>query len=392
MSARTPLTGGLMALLAVCTASMSAALHYVTPILPELGRTFALGPTEVGLIATSCFAGFCLGNLFLVPLGDVRDKKRLIVGKLAVLIAMQALIGVAWSYPVLLAASFVTGICSSVSQDIVPMLSELATPSERGKAVGTVLSGLFFGILFGRIGGGWIADTAGWRWIYAMSAVLLGAALVALWLRLPEAPTRAAMPYGALLRSLAVLYAERADVRRASLTQFCIGIGYGGFWATLAPMLAAVHGLGPAAAGMMAIPGAAGIFVARPAGRLMDRHGVRPVVLTGAALVLAAYLVFGGAVFGLAALVVGAILLDCGLRAALVANQAMVTGADPNARSRANSLLATHVWGGNAVGALAASSAFAAAGWWGVCAVGAIGAAGALALQAAAPKTPPTAA
>lgn len=384
MTRAAPLTGGLMALLAASTAAMSAALHYMTPILPELGREFGLGPTEVGLIPTLCFAGFFAGNLLLVPLGDVMEKKRLILAKLAVLAAMQAVIGLAWSYPVLLAASFITGICSSVTQDIVPLLSGLAAPAERGKAVGTVLSGLFFGILFGRVGGGLVAEQFGWRWIYALSVVLVAAALAALWVRLPDAPARAAMRYGALMGSLVALYRDRADVRRASLTQFCIGIGYGGFWATLAPMLAAVHGLGPAAAGVMAVPGAAGIFVARPAGRLMDRHGVRPVALTGAALVLVAYLVLGGAVLTLAALVLGAILLDCGLRAAMVANQALVTGADPAARSRANSVLATHVWGGNAAGAFAASAAFAAFGWWGVCAVGAVGAAAALALQAAA--------
>jgi predicted MFS family arabinose efflux permease len=381
MSERAPLSGGLMALLAACIAVIAAALHYQTPILPELGRTFGLGAAEVGLIAAASFGGFFLGNLLLLPLGDVMDKQRLTLFKLAGLLAMQLLLGLAWSFPVLIAASFLTGVCSSVSQDIVALVSDLAAPGERGKAVGTVLSGLFMGILFGRIGGGWIADTAGWRWIYALSAALLAAALVALWIRLPRSPPRTAMPYGALMRSLASLYLGRADVRRASLTQFCLGIGYGGFWATLAPMLAARHGLGPAAAGMMALPGSAGLFIARPAGRLMDRHGAQPVVLTGAALVLAAYATFGAAVFTLAALVAGAILLDCGLRAALVANQAMVTGADANSRSRANSLLATHVWAGNAVGALAASSAFAAVGWIGVCAVGAIGAACALALQ-----------
>jgi predicted MFS family arabinose efflux permease len=377
---------GMMALLTGSTLVMAAALHYQTPILPELGREFGLDATQVGLIATCAFGGFLLGNIFLVPLGDVMDKKRLILIKLIGLVLMQVVIGVATSYPVLLAAYFITGICSSVSQDIIPFVSSLASPQERGKAVGTVLSGLFVGILFGRIGAGWVAQHFGWRWIYALSVVLLSIALVALWIRLPRAPARMSMPYGSLLRSLVSLYFTRIDVRRASLTQFMLGIGYGGFWATIAQMLATVHGLGPAAAGMMGIPGAAGIFVARPAGRLMDRHGVRPVVLTGAALVLAGYIVFGGGVFTIVAVVVGAILLDCGLRAALVANQALVTGADPDTRSRANSLLSSHVWGGNAVGAFAASGAFAAFGWLGVCAVGAVAAAGALVLQALAPR------
>jgi len=391
MTERAPPTGALMGLLAASTAVMAAALHYQTPILPELGREFALSKTEVGMIATLLFAGFFCGNLLLVPLGDVMDKKRLIVVKLAGLVAMQATLGLTTSYPVLLAASLLTGICSSVSQDVVSILAGLARPEERGKAVGTVLTGLFLGILFGRIGGGWIADQFGWRWIYAMSTALLLVVLVALLVRLPAAPARETMPYGALIRSLLTLYLGRADVRRASLTQFCIGIGYGGFWATLAPMLALAYGLGPAAAGMMAIPGAAGIFVARPAGRRMDRIGVRPVALTGAVLVLAAFFVFAGALWTLAALVVGAILLDCGLRAALVANQALVTGADPNARSRANSLLSTHVWGGNAAGAFLASAAFAGWGWIGVCLVGVLGGLGALVIQFTAPRDTPKA-
>ena len=389
MTERAPLTGALMAVLAASTAVMAAALHYQTPILPELGREFALSKTEVGLIATLLFGGFFCGNLLLLPLGDVMDKKRLIIAKLAGLAAMQAVIGLCTSYPVLLAASFLTGIFSSVSQDVVSILAGLARPEERGKAVGTVLTGLFLGILCGRIGAGLIADQFGWRWIYAMSTVLVLTVLVTLHRRLPAAPARETMPYGALMRSLLSLYLQRPDVRRASLTQFCIGIGYGGFWATLAPMLALMHGLGPAAAGIMAIPGAAGIFVARPAGRQMDRIGVRPVALAGAALVLSAFFVFAGALWTLAALVLGAILLDCGLRAALVANQALVTGADPNARSRANSLLSAHVWGGNSAGAFLASAAFAAWGWIGVCAVGALGGIGALALQYTAPRNTP---
>ncbi len=379
-------SGGMMALITASTFTMAAALHYQTPILAEFGREFALGPAEVGLIATLAFGGFLLGNIFLVPLGDVMDKKHLIVGKLTGLLAMQAIIATTVSYPVLLAACFLTGVCSSVSQDVIPYASGLAAPEERGKAVGTVLSGLFLGILFGRIGGGWVAEQFGWRWIYWLSVALLAVTLAALWVRLPLAPARMSMPYGTLLRSLGSLYLIRTDVRRASLTQLLLGIGYGGFWATIAPMLAAVHGLGPTAAGLMGIPGAAGILIARPAGRLMDRHGVRPVVLTGAALMLAAYLVYGLGVLTIVALVVGAILMDCGLRAALVANQALVTGADPDTRSRANSLLAAHVWGGNALGAFAASSAFAAFGWLGVSAVGAVAALGALALQARAPR------
>jgi MFS family permease len=123
-------------------------------------------------------------------------------------------------------------------------------------------------------------------------------------------------------------------------------------------------------AGLFGIPGAAGVLVARPAGRWMDRVGARPVVTTGICLVMAGYVTFGFGALTMAALVAGAILQDCGLRSAMVANQALAATADPEARSRSTTIFAIHVWGGNATGAFIASTAWTHAGWLGVCASG----------------------
>jgi predicted MFS family arabinose efflux permease len=170
-------------------------------------------------------------------------------------------------------------------------------------------------------------------------------------------------------------------LRRASLTQLLLGIGYGGFWATLAPMLASVHALGPTVAGLIGIPGAAGILIARTAGRAMDRSGAGPVVATGIALVMGAFAVFALGQWWVAALALGAALLDCGLRAAMVANQTLVTSVDATARSRFNTVFAAHIWGGNALGAVLATTALTRAGWLAVCALAFASATLALLLQ-----------
>jgi len=147
------------------------------------------------------------------------------------------------------------------------------------------------------------------------------------------------------------------------------GICYGGFWAVAAPMLTTLHGVGPTSAGLMGIPGAAGIFVARPAGRWTDRAGATPVVLTGICTMLAAWLFMGFGVWLILAVVIGAMLLDCGLRAAMVANQTLVNSAVPDSRARGNTIFGVHVWCGNAVGAYLTSWAFAHFGWLAVCGV-----------------------
>lgn len=367
-----------MALLTVFIFATAGTIHFQTPMLPEFGRTFDADAAQVGWVATMTFGGFLLGNLFLAPLGDTFDKRQLALAQLACLIVAMIAMASAPTLSFLVVASAATGICASVSQYIVPIVADLAVPRERGRAMGTLLSGLFLGILFGRVGGGLIASHLGWRWTYTVSAAMLLAIAPVMFLRVPSAPAKARLAYGALMRSLVPLVRERPDLRRASAIQFLLGICYGGFWTTIAQMLLSLHGLGPTAAGLIGIPGAAGVLIARPAGRWMDRKGVAPVVTTGICLVLAAFLTFGLAVYTIAAVIVGAALLDCGLRAAMVANQAFVTGADPATRSRSNTIFIVHVWGGNATGAFLASIAWSIGGWWGVCATGSMAALAAL--------------
>ncbi len=360
----------MMALLTVTAFTSAPTIHFQTPMLAEFGHEFHAGAAAVGWVATLSFGGFLTGSLLLVPLGDRVDKRLLILGKLTGLILAVLAMAAAPTLPVLAAASFVTGVCATLSQDLLPLVAELAGPAQRGRAVGTILSGSFLGILFGRIVGGLMASNFGWRWTYVLSAVMLVAIAPPLIARLPAVPAGTRLAYRALMRSLGQLLRNQAELRRASAIQFLLGLCYGGFWATLAQMMETLHGLGPTAAGLVGIPGAAGILVARPAGRWMDRHGAAPVVTAGASAVLAAYVVFWLAGVALAAVFVGVALLDCGLRAAMVANQALVTGLDPNARSRSNTVLAVHIWGGNAIGALVATTGFSHAGWPGVCATG----------------------
>lgn len=369
-----------MVLLTVACFATAGTIHFQTPMLPEFAREFGASAAQVGWVATLSFGGFLAGTLFLAPLGDSFDKRRLMLAQLACLIAALLAMAAAPTLSALAAAALLVGICATISQHAIPLVAELAAPHERGRVLGTVMSGLFVGILFARVGGGLVASHLGWRWMYVISAVMLALLAPALVARLPSVPPKTRHPYGMLLGSLFRLIRDRADLRRASAVQFLIGICYGGFWATLAPMLAAVHGLGPAVAGLFGIPGAAGVLVARPAGRWMDRRGVRPVVTTGICLVMAAYAAFSFGLFWVAAIVVGAILQDCGLRAAMVANQALVTTADPATRSRSNTVFAIHVWGGNATGAFIATTLWAAFGWLGVCAGGLAAAALALAV------------
>ncbi|MEO7761470.1 MAG: MFS transporter [Casimicrobiaceae bacterium] len=366
----TPLTRRVLVVLTFLVFSTAGTIHFQTPLLGQIAAQFHASPSAVGWIPTLTFAGFFSGTLLLVPLGDKLDKRQLILGQVVALIIALLAMAAAPSLVLAAVASFLIGIFCGISQHAVPLVSELADPLERGRLVGGVLSGVFTGLLFARVVSGQIAEHFDWRWTYVFGAALVAVAGVLAWFTLPRVPPKSSLRYLDLLKSIVALYVRHPRIRNPSAVQFFTGICYGGFWATIAGMLLSVHGLGPGVAGLIGIPGAAGILVAAPAGRWMDRSGIAPVVSIGIALVIAAYLTFGFATASITFVVIGAMLLDCGLRATMVANQTQVTSAAPEARSRATTIFTSHMWGGNSVGALLASIGYAHWGWIGVCVLG----------------------
>jgi len=359
----------LLVLLTLTAFVVAGGIHYQTPMLAAIAADLGADKTEMGWIPTLSFGGMFVGVVLLVPLGDRIDKRRLILVKLAVLCAAQICMAAAPSIEVLALASFMTGVSSSLVQSMIGIVAERARPDQRGRAVGTLFTGLFVGILFARIMGGVMASQFGWRSGYMLSAAMLLALVPLLLARLPHTQPTTSVSYGALLYSVLSLLRTNAEIRRAATIQFMLCVCYGGFWAVVSPMMVALHRLAPAQIGLLGIPGAAGILVARPAGRWMDRSGIMPVVATGVGTMIVAWCVLSLAGWTIAAVVIGVILLDCALRAAMVSNQTLVNSIAPESRARANTVFGTHVWAGNATGAFLASHAFAHFGWLAVCGV-----------------------
>jgi len=372
-----------MLLFTATTFAAASGIHYQTPMLGAMAAEFGADSAAIGWIPTASFGGFLVGILFLVPLGDRMDKRKLILRQHFA--AIVALLGAA-AAPNLASAAlagFCIGLFSCYAQVIIPLVAELAPPDRRGRAVGTILTALFLGLLFARIVGGQVAAHFGWRWMYVIAALMLSLIAPALIARLPHSAPKTSLSYPQLLGSIFELIRQHSEMRRVMTIQFLLGICYGGFWATIATMLLGTHGLGPQVAGLIGIPGAAGVLVARPAGRWVDLYGAAPIVRAGIALIIVSYGVFALGLWWAAALALGAAVLDCGLRSTMVANQTVVNSLAADARSRSNTVFGLAVWSGNAAGAFAASTALAHAGWLAVCGICALAAAGALMAQVA---------
>jgi predicted MFS family arabinose efflux permease len=324
--------------------------------------------------------------LFLVPLGDRFDRRRLILMQVAALtlsLAAAALAADPWS---LVIASALVGAASSVSQQIVPFAAELAEPNRRGATIGIVMSGLLCGILFGRAVAGAVGDHYGWRamfWFGLALAVVVGLLLAAV---LPRSLPKTQEGYGTLLKSLIVLWRQEPELRRATVIQGCLFGSFSVLWTILALQLDARYHRSAEFAGLFGIVGAVGVLVAPIAGRIADRRGPHIVIGLGSVIMLASWVVF--AVWGMIpGLIVGVMLLDFGEQGALISNQHVIYALRPEARNRMNTVFMGGMFVGGAIGSAGASLAWQFAGWAAVCAFGAVLVAIALGLHAWARST-----
>ncbi len=190
-----------------------------------------------------------------------------------------------------------------------------------------------------------------------MAATVALAIVVA---RLPKSRPTSTLPYGKLLASLWHLAVESPALREAALTGGALFAAFSAFWSMLTLLLAgAPFHIGPQDAGLFGIVGATGALAAPLAGKSADRRGPRAVIALSIGLVTLS-------ATSIAGLVIGVIVLDVGVQAAQISNQARIYALKPDARSRVN----TVYFIGGAAGSALASLAWHAMGWTGVCIVG----------------------
>ncbi len=385
----TALPASLMLLLAAGAGLAAATLYYSQPMLGILGEAFQASPGRIGLVPTLTQLGYALGILLLAPLGDRFDRRSIILGKTLALSAALLMAASAPSLGVLLAASLAIGLAASLAQDIVPAAATLAPEAQRGKMVGTVMTGLLLGILLSRVVSGFVAEHLGWRTMFVAAAVSIALLGVAVWHRLPRFAPTTRMSYGALLGSLATLWQRHSALRRAALAQGLLSLGFSAFWSTLAVMLhAAPFHLGSSAAGAFGLAGAAGALAAPLAGRLADRRGPERVARLGAALMTGAFVAMALGPGQLWLIAAGAVVFDLGAQAALIAHQTLVYSIEPAARSRLNAVLFVGMFIGMASGALLGSLVLGQWGWQGVCAMAALAGLAALVVRLWPGKSP----
>ncbi|MGB9090008.1 MAG: MFS transporter, partial [Pseudomonas farsensis] len=227
----------LILLMATATGLAVASNYYAQPLLHSIAENFGLSTTAAGTIVIAAQLSYGAGLLLLAPLGDLFEQRRLIVTMVLIATAGLVISACAPNLPWLIFGTALTGLFSVVAQILVPMAAALSAPEQRGRAVGTLMSGLLLGILLARTAAGLMAELGGWRSIYVLAAVLMAITALALYRALPQHHSHAGLKYPALIGSVFRLFAEEPVLRLRSLLGLLSFSLFALFWTPLAFLL-----------------------------------------------------------------------------------------------------------------------------------------------------------
>ena len=367
------LSPALILLMSVATGLAVASNYYAQPLLDTIARAFNLSASSAGFIVTAAQLGYAAGLLFLVPLGDMFERRMLIVSMTLLAAGGMLITASSQSLTMMIIGTALTGLFSVVAQILVPLAATLASPEKRGKVVGTIMSGLLLGILLARTVAGLLASLGGWRTVYWVASVLMVVMALALWRGLPKVKQENHLNYPQLLASVFSLFTQDKLLRTRALLGCFTFANFSILWTSMAFLLAAPpFNYSEGVIGLFGLAGAAGALGARPAGGLADKGKSHLTTSAGLILLLLSWAAIWYGHISVLALIVGILVLDLTVQGVHITNQTVIYRVKPEARNRLTAGYMTSYFIGGAAGSLISASAWQHAGWSGVCAIGAI--------------------
>ncbi len=369
-SPRPVLTTPVLLLMAAATGLCVGGNYFNQPLLDSIAVALGTSHSAAAATVTVAQVSYGLGLLFLVPLGDMFDKRRLTVGLMLAAAAGQALSGFAPTIAVLAVGTAIPGYLLA-AQVLVPFAATLAEPERSGQAVGTVMSGLVLGILLARSVAGLLAGLGGWATVYRVSAAVMVLVALALWRALPTSRPAERIGYGTTLRSLGTLVRTQPRLRTRSVLGALSFASVSALFSTMAFLLSGEpYGFDEVQIGLVGLAGVAGAVMANLTGRLADRGLAQLASGAGAAVLVVSWAALAAGAHSLAWFLIGMVAVDLALQAVHISNQSIVYALAPAARSRINAVYMTTYFIGAAAGSALGALAWTSAGWTGVCLFG----------------------
>ncbi|MGC0863802.1 MFS transporter [Pantoea agglomerans] len=365
------LSSRMIFLFSLTSALAVANVYSAQPLLESIAASLQVSPGTIGTVVTATQSGYALGLIFLVPLGDCVNRKKLVITQLLLSVLALIIAAVAPDLMTLLCAMLLVGLMAVVTQLMVAWAAMLASPEQRGQVVGSVTSGIVIGILLARFVSGMIADLAGWRAVYLTAACLLLLISLILAKVLPAtAGQTQRTSYPHLLLSVFRLFLTEPQLRRRGILALLIFAAFSMLWSSMVLPLTALS-LSHTQTGMFGMAGLAGALAASRAGAWADLGLGQRATGLALALLTFSWLPIAALQTSLLLLIFGVILLDFAVQTVHVINQSLIVAARPEAASRLVGAYMCFYSLGSALGAIAATQLYTHWGWQAVCYAGA---------------------
>ena len=206
--------------LAVIAGVSVANLYYNQPLLDLMRLDFGVSEFQANLIAMITQVGYALGLLFIIPLGDLFERRHIVVVNFSILVVALLAMGLSASLPALLGASLLTGICSVMPQIFIPIAAQCSRPEHKARNMGMLVSGLLMGILSSRVVSGLVGEYYGWRTMYFVAAGLMGVSALFVGRFLPDTTVSFRGIYAIRLADDGLAVAEGSKPQRVAGTAF----------------------------------------------------------------------------------------------------------------------------------------------------------------------------
>lgn len=348
-----------------------ANLYYLQPVLHQVRSDFAISTVATASLITLVQIGYVLGLTFVVPLGDIFRRRRLIVTIFVVAAFSMALCSLAHTFVLFALLTVVVGLSSVGGQVLLPMAADLADPDQRGRVVARLMTGLLLGILLSRTFSGVGAEVVGWRGVYVIAGVVLLVMALVLSRILPREEKKAHVAYWTLVAGSFRLLGTYRVLRRRAWFGANLFASFSVLWSTLAFHLSgAPFHYSNIEIGMFGLLGVGGVLAANAAGHAADRNRVRGTTIVMACLIAISFGLMWLGRHDVWILALAIFTLDAGAQGMQITNQAVIYGLAPDMRGRITSAYMVCGFTGAAIGSLGAGFAYAHDGWAGVCWLG----------------------
>ncbi len=361
----------LLLLITFSTAFSVANIYYSQPLLEMIKLEFNISEVLVNGITMSAQIGYALGLFFIIPLGDMFNRRKIILINFSIITVSLLVIALSNNIYIILFASLIMGFSSVTPQIFIPLVSQYSTPENKGKNIGIVVSGLLIGILSSRVISGLIGSLLGWRSMFYLAAIIMLLFCTLIYYHFPSTTINFRGKYKELMNSLLSIIKEEPKLMLAATKS---GLAFGSFlalWAMLAfKMAQAPFYAGGSTVGLLGLCGIVGALSASWLGKYVKQIGLFRINFIGVLLMITAWIIMYKYQDTYLGIILGIILLDIGMQCIQLGNQTSIFILRPKALNRMNTIFMTCYFIGGALGTFLAGLAWSKAEWTGVVMIG----------------------